>query len=48
LLRKKEWHMQHIKDPRTLVPNSEMPPNLHYESWEYHALAEYILYLHKP
>ncbi len=48
LLRKKEWHIQHIKDPRTLVPKSEMTPNLHYEPWEYEALADYILYLHKP
>ncbi len=48
LLRPKEWHIQHIKDPRTLVPNSEMPPSLHGEPWEYAALADYILYLHKP
>ncbi|HSE39368.1 MAG TPA: cytochrome b N-terminal domain-containing protein [Acidobacteriota bacterium] len=48
LLRPKQWHMQHIKDPRTLVPKSEMPPSLHGEPWEYSALADYILYLHKP
>jgi ubiquinol-cytochrome c reductase cytochrome b subunit len=48
LLRTKQWHMQHIKDPRTLVPNSDMPPSLHGEPWEYAALADYIMYLHKP
>ncbi len=48
LLRKKEWHVQHIKDPRTVVPNSEMPPNFHYSASEFDALAEYLWYLHKP
>lgn len=42
------WHVEHIKDPRTKVPKSEMPPFLHYELYEYEALAEYILYLHTP
>ena len=48
LLRKKEWHIQHIHDSRTVVPKSQMPPFLHYESWEYEDLADYILYLHTP
>jgi hypothetical protein len=47
-LKSLEWHMEHIKDPRSKTPNSEMPPFLHYEPYEYEALAEYILYLHTP
>jgi len=48
LLRPKEWHMKHIRDSQTLVPDSKMPPFLHYEDFEYEALAEYLLYLHTP
>ncbi len=47
-LKSKQWHMEHIKDPRSKTPGSEMPPFLHYEPSEYEALAEYILYLHTP
>ena len=48
LLRSREWHIEHIRDSRTKVPNSKMPPFLHYETEEYEALADYILYLHSP
>jgi hypothetical protein len=48
LLRSKEWHMKHIHDPQSVVPDSKMPPFFHYEEFEYDALAEYILYLHTP
>jgi len=48
LLRPKEWHMEHIRDSQSLVPDSKMPPFLHYEDFEYEALAEYLLYLHTP
>lgn len=48
LLRPKKYHIAHIKDPRSLVPKSEMPPFFHYEEWQYDDLAEYILYLHTP
>jgi hypothetical protein len=48
LLRPKPWHIQHIHDATSVVPNSKMPPFLHYEPYEYDALAEYILYLHTP
>lgn len=47
-LRTKSWHVEHIRDPQTVVPNSKMPPFLHYEDYEYSALADYILYLHSP
>ncbi|HEY4490450.1 MAG TPA: c-type cytochrome, partial [Acidobacteriota bacterium] len=48
LLRPKQWHLEHIRDATSVVPNSKMPPFLHYEPYEYDALAEYILYLHTP
>jgi mono/diheme cytochrome c family protein len=48
LLRSKQWHMDHIRDATSVVPESKMPPFLHYEPHEYAALAEYILYLHTP
>lgn len=48
LLRPKEWHIAHIHDSQSVVPNSKMPPFFHYEPYEYDALAEYILYLHTP
>ena len=48
LLRPKEWHMKHIRDSQSVVPDSKMPPFLHYEDFEYEALAEYLLYLHSP
>ena len=47
-LKTEEWHIEHIKDPRSKNPKSEMPPFFHYEPYEYEALAEYILYLHTP
>ncbi|PWT87727.1 MAG: hypothetical protein C5B54_11835 [Acidobacteria bacterium] len=48
LLRPKSWHIEHIKDAQSVVPNSKMPPFFHYEPYEFDALAEYILYLHTP
>ncbi len=48
LLRPKEWHIKHIRDSQSVVPDSKMPPFLHYEDFEYEALAEYLLYLHTP
>jgi mono/diheme cytochrome c family protein len=48
LPRTKEWHIKHMHDPQSLVPNSKMPPFFHYEPHEYDAMAEYILYLHTP
>jgi mono/diheme cytochrome c family protein len=48
LLRPRDWHIRHIRDSRSVVPNSQMPPFLHYEQFEYEALADYILYLHVP
>lgn len=48
LLRPKQWHVAHIHDAQSVVPNSKMPPFFHYEPSEYDALAEYILYLHTP
>lgn len=48
LLRPRDWHIRHIRDSRSVVPKSEMPPFLHYEDFEYEALADYILYLHTP
>jgi hypothetical protein len=48
LPRTKEWHIKHIYDPQSLVPESKMPPFFHYEPHEYDALAEYLLYLHAP
>lgn len=48
LLRPREWHIKHIHDSRSVVPKSQMPPFLHYEDYEYEALADYILYLHTP
>lgn len=47
-LRPKSWHVQHIRDSQSVVPNSKMPPFFHYEDYEYSALADYILYLHSP
>lgn len=48
LLRSREWHIKHIRDSRSVAPKSQMPPFLHYEDYEYEALADYILYLHTP
>src|SRR5262249_12066798 len=48
LLRPKEYHKQHIKDPQSVNPASKMPPFFHYEDSEFDALAEFILYLHTP
>ncbi len=48
LLRPKSWHVGHIRDAQSVVPDSKMPPFLHYDDYELDALAEYILYLHSP
>ena len=48
LVRAREWHIKHIRDSRSVVPNSKMPPFWHYEEYEFEALADYILYLHTP
>ncbi|MCI0414955.1 cytochrome b N-terminal domain-containing protein [bacterium] len=47
-LRSKEWHVQHIREPQSLVPNSKMQEFPDFTNAEYNALAEYILYLHSP
>jgi hypothetical protein len=47
-LRSKEWHIQHIREPQSLVANSKMQEFPDFTNAQYNGLAEYILYLHSP
>lgn len=41
----KDWHIAHLKDPRSTTPGSIMPSYAHLPSSELDALAEYLLTL---
>jgi len=41
----KDWHIAHLKDPRSTEPNSIMPSYAHLPADELDALAEYLLSL---
>ncbi|HEY8348003.1 MAG TPA: cbb3-type cytochrome c oxidase subunit II [Symbiobacteriaceae bacterium] len=41
----KEWHIAHLKDPRSTTPGSVMPSYAHLPASELDALAEYLLTL---
>ncbi|MBI2856235.1 MAG: cbb3-type cytochrome c oxidase subunit II, partial [Chloroflexi bacterium] len=41
----KEWQIEHLKDPRGLVPGSLMPSFDHLPDEDMNALAEYLLAL---
>ncbi len=47
-LHSKEWHIQHIRDPQSVVSDSKMMEFPDFSDAEYSALADYILYLHSP
>lgn len=41
----REWHIEHLRDPRSVVPNSAMPPYGHLDEEELNALADYMMSL---
>jgi mono/diheme cytochrome c family protein len=38
-----EWHVKHLKDPRSLVPNSAMPPYANVPDQDLKELANYLV-----
>ena len=40
-----DWHIMHLKDPQSVVPDSAMPPYGHLTEGELKTLADYMLSL---